>query len=286
MGLLKFVRENGLYSTFEEVKNRLKIWDLDQDDFLNVGTGSSFSDNREYLSIVEIATQNDEVFNKFRSNRQYRKILEHVTKSLASEYLKLIPDSDRNLLAKLTQCDIVGGPLRYKFKNLGRYSPTTIRYLYFHTQYQKHFGELEKFRVVEIGGGFGGQAAVSLTLNPHASWTIFDLPEVLALQDKYLRSAAPGTEESFKSGLELSRTEGDLLLSNYALSEISRELQIKYFDLVVSNCPRGYMAWNTISEKENGGLSLSEVLKLIPGSRFVAEYPLSSPGNVFVYWGN
>jgi putative sugar O-methyltransferase len=237
------------------------------------------------LSIVEIAARDEKVFAKFRANRQYRKILEHVTKSLALEYLGLIPQDERHLLSSLIRCDTVGGPLRCRFRNYGRYSPTTIRYLYFFTQYQKYFGDLANFKVIEIGGGFGGQAAVSLTLNPGVSWTIFDLPEVLALQEKYLYSTNPDAKIEFQSGLEISKTHGDLLISNYALSEISRELQLKYIELVVSNCPKGYMAWNTISEKDGGGLTLSEVLELIPGSTYIDEVPRSSPGNVIVYWG-
>lgn len=286
MGLLQFVRENGLTSTVEEIMNRFKLWDLDSADFLSLGTGSSFSDNNEYLSVVEIAAHKEKIFHKFRANRQYRKILEHVTKSLASEYLDLIPESERALLSRLRACDSVGGPLRYKFGSYGRYSPTTIRYLYFHTQYKEYFGDLGNSKVIEIGGGFGGQAAVSLTLNPNLSWTIFDLPEVLRLQEKYLHATNPDVKVTFQTGLEITKTHGDFLISNYALSEISRDLQLKYFELVISNCTKGYMAWNTISEVENGGLALSEVLELIPGSNYVDEVPLSSPGNVIVYWGN
>lgn len=285
MRLLQFIRQNGLASTIEEVANRSKLWDLDESEFQNLGSGSSFSDNREYLSIVEVATQSELVFHKFRSNRQYRKILEHVTKRLAMEYLGSIPEAERRLLLELTECDVVGGPLRYRFRKYGHYSPTTIRYLFFNAQYRKYFGELTDFKVIEIGGGFGGQAAVSLTLDPTISWTIFDLPQVLALQEKYLSAVNLKGRVNFESGLDIRRTQGDLLISNYALSEISRDLQITYFDSVVTNCQRGYMAWNTISEKVNGGLTLSEVLEMIPGSKYVEEVPSSSPGNVIIYWG-
>jgi len=286
LSLLSFIRENGLGSFIEEIANRSKLWDLDESEFQNLGSGSSFSDNREYLSIVEVAAQNEHIFQKFRSNRQYRKILEHVTKSLAEEYLKLIPETEKKNLIKLNECDVIGGPLRYRFGNYGLFSPTTIRYLFFNAQYKKYFGELTNLNVIEIGGGFGGQAAVSLKLNPTISWTIFDLPEVLTLQEKFLSAVNLRGRVNFQSGLKISVARGDLLISNYALSEISRDLQLKYFKLVVSNCQKGYMAWNTISEKENGGLTLTEVLNMIPGSNYVDEIPNSSPGNVIIYWGN
>lgn len=45
------------------------------------------------------------------------------------------------------------------------------------------------------------------------------------------------------------------------------------------------MAWNTISEVQRGGLSLLEILELIPGSTAHAEMPLSSVGNKIITWG-
>ena len=273
---MSFARQNGLLSVFEECLARLNLWDLSESEIVDLGSGSSFSDDKEYLSIVLLASSDDAIFKKFRSNRQYRKILEHVTKSLGSLYLDAM-ESDSEVMDKISmlhRCDSVGGPIRYRFKNLGLYSPTTIRYVYFHTQMEKLFGDLTWLRVIEIGGGFGGQAAVSTTINTKMKWTIFDLPEVMILQQKYLAQANPGINVTFNSGLEIDETYGDILLSNYALSEISRELQLEYINKVLLNCARGYMAWNTISEHQGGGLTLAEVLDLIPGSRAEDELPL------------
>ncbi len=90
---------------------------------------------------------------------------------------------------------------------------------------------------------------------------------------------------TFCSGLEINETYGDLLLSNYALSEITRDLQVELINKVVLKCKKGYMAWNTISEVQSAGLSLLEVLALILGSRVDDEVPLSSVGNKIISWG-
>ena len=287
MSLRSFAQENGILSTLEESLTRFKLWDLGKNDFVDIGGGSSFSDNKEYLSIVLLASLDDKVFSRFRANRQYRKILEHVTKPLAHKYLDSLSYKIdlKTTFSRLRRCDRLGGPIRYRFKNLGFYSPTTIRYVYFHTELEKFFGDLTGLKVIEIGGGFGGQAAVSTTINSEIEWTIFDLPEVLLLQQKYLAKANPATNITFCSGLEINETYGDLLLSNYALSEISRDLQIEYINKVVLKCKRGYMAWNTISEVQSAGLSLLEVLALIPGSRVDDEVPLSSVENKIISWG-
>lgn len=282
-----FAQENGILSVFEESLNRLKLWDLGNEDFVNVGSGSSFSDNNEYLSIVRLASSDDKVFKKFRANRQYRKILEHVTKSLGYLYLESVGHKIglKASFSKLNHCDRLGGPIRYWFKNIGLYSPTTIRYFYFHSEMERVFGDLSGLRVIEIGGGFGGQAAVSTTLNSGIGWTIFDLPEVLVLQQKYVSRANPNANIAFCSGLDIVETHGDLLSSNYALSEISRDLQLEYINKVILKCKKGYMEWNTISEVQRGGLSLLEILELIPGSTAHDEMPLSSVGNKIITWG-
>lgn len=288
MNLVNYARKNGVIRTVEEVFSRFRLWDLGEDKSFSLGTGSSFSDNPDYLSIVVMASNDEQVFKKFRSNREYRKILEHVTRQLGEDYIKEFSDKGdlKKTLSLLKNCDRTGGPVQYYFRGVGFYSPTTIRYAFVHSQLEQKFGSLGGLRVLEIGGGFGGQAAVSSTLTRNLDWVIFDLPDVLALQSRYLSRVNPNTTVAFRSGLHISPTEGDLLISNYALSEISRELQMEYLHKVVLNCKRGYMAWNTISEKEIGGLSLLEVLDLIPGASAVAEKPLSDPGNVIIVWGS
>ena len=286
MGLYSFIRENGLFSTIEEILVRQKLWDLPTYMFSNLGNATSYSDNAEYLSVVQLAASDDDVFEKFRSNRQYRLILEHVTKSLGNLYLDALDQDSQRSFGRLRDCDVTGGPLRYNFKGLGKFSPTTLRYVYFHNEIMNLFGSLDGFKVLEIGGGFGGQAAVSTTLSDSLSWAIFDLPEVLSLQKRYLGRVGDLTKFSFKSGIVIDRAYGDLLISNYALSEIEKNLQLEYLNKVALNCSRGYMVWNTISEEHSGGLRLSEILEIIPGSKAIDEIPLSSPGNKIIYWGN
>lgn len=277
----------GFLNFVEEVLERRKLWDLQKQDFLFSADSSSFSDTREYVSIVNIAAENQETFNRFRSNRQYRKILEHVTKDFGYKYLSEIKELDKdyaNLFARVTHVDSIGGPLRYRFKQLGKLSPTTIRYMYVHLRLRNLFGSLGGYRIIEIGGGFGGQAALSISLESDLHWRIYDLPSVIKLQQKFTDDLGLSTKMSFSSGLELESNSGDLLISNYALSEISRNLQMEYISSVIQNCPRGYMTWNLISERNGDGLSVVEVLGLIPNSIAFDEFPLTDEGNKIIVW--
>jgi hypothetical protein len=287
---VKFVRyllANGIRYSIEEFFLRFQIWNLPVSTDGKLSNGSSISDNSEYLGIVNAAVQDDSIFAKFRSNRQYRLILEHVTHKLGDKYLfRLISDEFqvKETLEKVRIVDTLGAPIRYRFKGIGLASPTTIRYMFVHNELIKHFGTLDGFKVVEIGGGFGGQAAVSRALNSTLNWHIYDLPKVSELQEKFLQRCGLGPV-SFHSGLKIEESKGDLLISNYALSEVSRELQMEYINKVVLNCSRGYMAWNLLSEIENAGLTVNEVLELIPGASKVDEVPLSHQGNVVITWG-
>ena len=287
---MKFVRyllKNGIRYSIEEFFLRFRIWDLSIDAKNELSVGSSISDNSEYVGIVNEAVHNDAVFAKFRSNRKYRLILEHVTHKLGDSYLSELESSGfkvKETLENIGVIDYLGGPLRYHFKKIGKASPTTIRYMFVHNELVKHFGSLDGFKVVEIGGGFGGQAAVSKKINPSLDWHIYDLPTVSKLQEKFLAQCGINSV-SFHSGLKIKEVKGDLLISNYALSEVSRDLQLEYMNKVVLNCSSGYMAWNLLSETETGGLSVSEVLGIIPGSCAVDEVPLSHTGNVVITWG-
>jgi hypothetical protein len=286
---LHFLKRNGLFDSFEELLERRKLWDIGKHDLNSLGSNSSFSDNDEYLSIVKLASESDEVFNVFRANRQYRKILEHVTKELGNQYLDAVRGIDTNfkdLFKTVSAVDNLGGPLKYRFFSLGRVSPTTIRYVFVHLKLRELFGSLENREVLEIGGGFGGQAAVSTYLTPNLVWSIYDLPEVTHLQNKFMRMLNPKAAISYLSGTKIIENSGDLLISNYALSEVSRKLQLEYFSKVIRNCPMGFMAWNLISERSGDGLSIKEVLDLIPNSLAIDEYPLTDSGNKFIVWGH
>lgn len=78
----------------------------------------------------------------------------------------------------------------------------------------------------------------------------------------------------------------DLLLSNYAFSELRRSVQKAYLERIVSHLPRGFMVWNLLSERHLGGLSLEEFLRYVPNANVEDEQPTSIKGNVLITWGH
>ena len=78
----------------------------------------------------------------------------------------------------------------------------------------------------------------------------------------------------------------DLVISNYAFSELRREVQDMYLEKIILRSKRGYITWNSISLKNFGGYSVNELLAKIPGSIRIDERPLTDPDNCIIIWGN
>ena len=78
----------------------------------------------------------------------------------------------------------------------------------------------------------------------------------------------------------------DLLISNDAFSELSREIQDLYLKNVVLNAKRGYITWNSWSSTYLGGYSLAELVRVIPNSQIIPEKPLTGKENAIIVWGN
>ena len=113
--------------------------------------------------------------------------------------------------------------------------------------------KLEKVDIIEIGGGYGGLCfyihklahLFNITIN---TYSIFDLKQALQLQGKYLAALHIKGVQC----LELDNIKGlqkdSFLISNYAFSEISMDLQKRYIDTVLTPyVSYGFLAWNAIN---------------------------------------
>lgn len=281
------VKAHGILGLAEHIIQRRKLWSMEQDPASRAGD-SSVSDESSYLQIIRSASSNDEYFDKFRSNREYRQILEHVSKSQGKEYLREIKTNVKELgrhLDRIQFLNTCGTPLVYFYNRLGLLSPTTLRYFKVYEELLRMFPNLSQMNIAEIGGGFGGQAAVIKRMSGFKSYTIYDLPEVHKLQSKFLLANNLGDGVFYADGREAPEGKFDLIISNYAISELVPNLQRIYFEHVVRSSPSGYLTWNLISEKRLGGLSIGDVIKYLPNPTVIGESPLTDQGNVLITWG-
>ena len=196
----------------------------------------------------------------FKSNDNYRYILEHVSQEFGNEYIELLKtefttlyENNKHYIKELIyKNDSLGMPVKCIFDFFGSISPTNLRYIY-HSfiilNYMKKLN-LKKIPIIEIGGGYGG---LSYYLHKLAhlfnisieSYTIFDLPIVSLLQQKYLNLLDINMNIGYFNDLS-NLSKDSFLISNYAFSELNASYREKYKNEIIIYCKHGFLAWNFI----------------------------------------
>jgi hypothetical protein len=267
--------------------NRVKLWDLEVSDRLASKNPKSLSELDDYLTLCVLAAENDEYFKKFRSCRSYRAILENVDGAASEKLLSVIQSYGKSGedFRNLWHTEI-GKPYTYHLSGLGRISPTELRYSKIVCELENLFGELNGFRVTEIGVGFGGQGGQILSTFNLAEYEFIDLAEPLQLVKRYLKEIKAAGNVQLTAPDSVMDKKRDLVISNYAFSELKLEVQEEYFEKVISRSDRGFVIYNHITPKSYRTLTADEFAARIQGSEIFTERPLSHPGNVLVVWGH
>ena len=277
----------------------LRIWNLllREVGFKKVfSTDSTVSDSEstDYSSFVKLVSTNDRSFKTFRRNFYYRQILEHVNYQLGLKYFNLLSEQSKRTLIKnreIVALSKIGAPRRYFFPKLGLISPTVIRYQYVSQELKRLFGDSFGTSVVEIGVGFGGQLVVLARNFRIISYAIFDLPQVINLTHKVV--VASGESEKIIKDCDINEPfieNCELVISNYAFSELPKEIQSGYIEGVLKNARRGYLIMNSgrtdFSGRSSGKYSLDELRLLLPKFEVLPESPLTGPDNYVIVWGH
>ena len=262
--------------------------------FRFAGGGTSITDMGRYPLVCYLASKDGRIFSKFKRNRIYRQVLEHVTEQQGNEYLKVI-DEYGILTAEdwqnFAKNDLYGSPIQFSYGIHGEkftLSPTTIRYAKVLCDVLSMFDTGSIKSIAEIGIGYGGQCRLIRSKLPGAMYTLFDLPEVLGLAEKYLSNYQECRENIryVDGGHIYLNDDYDLVISNYAFSELQRPVQDMYLEKIILKSNRGYITYNMSSFNHFKGYSDDELLAKIPGSVRIDERPLTSKGNCIIVWGN
>lgn len=261
--------------------------------------GSSVSDDGRYPVYCRIASENAFMFHHFRRNEIYNLILEHMSKEQGQEYLDILvksPSFDKvfkNLPLYLNN-DTVGKPRVYDYNingNIYSVSPTTLRYIKVLTDLIDLFDMSSIQSVAEIGVGYGGQCRIICQSTGIDCYYLIDLPEALGLTKRFLGKLNGLSNINFIDGTSLNERavdSHDLVISNYAYSELSRVIQKGYWDNVVSKALHGYFTWNLESERKLDGFTVDEFTKMLKDLgrdvKILDETPLTAPGNCLIVW--
>lgn len=254
----------------------------------------SDSDNGAYLASVRRALSSYRHFANFKRDKDYVSVLEHVTEEQGAAYLKILRDRDDGIFdaAKdtLLQTDAVGNPKKFDYGTGTPLSSTTLRYLKVASDLKILFGNLADKKLVEIGGGYGGQALVCDTLFKTREYHVFDLPDVTRLVAMYLESFLLNGAFAPRTINTANPEDYDLAISNYAWSELPRAVQEVYIRKVLSRSARGYLTMNSgrtdHASRADEKFTLDELKDLLPPFEIYEEVPLTSPHNYIIVWGH
>jgi len=256
---------------------------------------TSISDKVSYIQAVRRALEDDEFFKNFKKDPGYREVLEHVSGELGRKYLQVILQNsphyhDYNKISKFRENDQIGDPATHFYDEIGtNISPTTLRYVKVASDLENLYGDLRNLNVVEIGCGYGGQSKILMDLFAIKSYTYIDLDDVLELARKYIDSFPPTrTNLNFLPFNEVRGSENkyDLVISNYAFTECTTEIQDVYLEKIINQSERGYITCNFISGIfDLQSYSLLELMgKINKNPSHKEEVPLSYPGNCIIGW--
>jgi len=248
---------------------------------------TSLSDNQRYPQVCLQAAHDYRFFNEFRRNPVYNKILEHVSEKLGKEYLNvIIKDAEiLNVIDKFRANDAHGNPKMYEYPTIGMISPTTLRYIKVLVDLKTYFQTLDNLNLCEIGVGYGGQCRIINAYYKPASYCLVDIQPALALTQRFLDNYILRSVITYKTMNELKEQEYDLVISNYAFTELPRTIQDIYLNKVILKSKRGYVTYNEITPAEFNSYKINELVSMIPGSKTIKEEPLTDPKNCILIWG-
>lgn len=258
---------------------------------MNIKT-SSITANLSYSDICLQASNSDEIFDKFKSIPEYQEALEHVTFEQGMGYIDIIK-RDNPLLLETYNLDKFKTNDNYGTANICHYqdliiSPSTLRYIKVLSDLIKLFGNLDNFKIAEIGGGYGGQCKIINDYFSIKDYHIVDLYEVNRLSEKYLNKLGVKNVR-ISTYDELNIEEYDLVISNYAYTELDRPLQDIYKNTIINGSKNGYITCNFVthcfewSSKFNS-YSKEELINLKTNTNIIAEEPLTCATNFILIW--
>ena len=213
---------------------------------------------------------------------------------MGQKYLDIIKDkyglSSDKILHIISPLQQIGNPRLIKLNGLPvRVSTTALRYLKVALDIKNQISIDKPIDIVEIGCGYGGQAVIINRVLEINSYTFLDLWQVNYLIRRFVEDSCFDTNYIISTINELNNqlSNWDLVISNYAFSELSMTLQKRYLDKVILKSTHGYITMNSGKKGICAGMqnhSQDQLLNLIKNSRIFSEVPNTSINNYLLTW--
>jgi len=243
-----------------------------------------------FYYIKKILSKN--IISDFRSNFIYKIILEHGSHLIFKSYRNyILKKKFKKFFFEFKKClnnDVVGSPELFKFKDNINISISTIRYVATSLSIYETFKKKNFLRVVELGGGFGGQLICLNNFFKIKNYTIYDVKIVCKLIRKYLSEFKLDLKYKLSTFHYQKNKNIDLFLSNYSFSELDKNLQLLYLKNIMKYAKNGYMIMN--SGKKNSifkdRLLIEDIKKYIPNLKIKNNFIKTDTEkkNYILYW--
>ncbi|MBE8986622.1 putative sugar O-methyltransferase [Nostoc sp. LEGE 12450] len=248
---------------------------------------TSLTDNIDYPEFCLKASLDSSIFKDFRRNEIYKIALEHDDFGQGLEYLEATKNSSSKVLSKINEFlknDRIGNPIVFDYEGIGTIAPPTLRYIKILSDLESEFGTLDNLNICEIGVGYGGLGRIVSSYFKVKTYTLVDLKPVLMLAQRYLDHYPLKTTLVYKTMNELPKENYDLVISNYAFTELRREIQDIYLEKVLLSATKGYITYNEINPKDFNSYTKEELIKIIPTIRVNKEVGILDPGDCTLVW--
>lgn len=252
--------------------------------------------NIKYKEICDLAASSDRYFDTFKSNNYYREILEHTSYDFGSLYLNYIKQNfpEYSLyIDKFKMNDKFGNPEVYNYSDISSISPSTLRYIkvtgdIYNIFYKQKQIDLNNKKIIEIGCGYGGQCFLLSQIFNFDNYYIVDIPESQKLIHRYLNRLDTKHTIISIDDVKNLKINYDLVISNYAYSELDKEFQDYYYDYIISRSDNGYLTLNFISDIFNiDSYKQNDLLQKIDSHKkifILEENPKTFNNNIIIYF--
>jgi len=206
---------------------------------------SSVTQKTKFEEFCRSAVEDESVFRQFRRHPICKNVVESSGfadgKLYYMEALRTFNDDE---ISSFVFSDVVGQPEFYQY---GRHccSPTMMRYVKAVSHLVSKCELKDDQHIIEIGGGFGGLCRAIHNIVKPRSYTIYDLPDVIPLQKKFLQAC--GIDGIYFRPFEWGKmlgTAGNLTISSYAFTECKREVQEWYLSNAMLDSEHGLINGN------------------------------------------
>ena len=260
-------------------------------------SGTSVFDDDWYPEFCYFASRHEDAFKNFKRHPVYNRVVEYMSPEVGQACFELILKSRMKFSEDewlfFLRNDSVGNPFIAEYNSQGSMiisSPTTLCYVKVLVDIVSLFDVSKIKTVTEVGIGYGGQCRILMNALPIVRYNLVDLPEVLALAEKFLTVLDVAGDIRYLDGTHLYHDAPcDFFISDYAFSELTKPVQDMYIAKILSKAKAGYVTWDSDFFASYGlysGYTLEEFASMIPNAKILPEEPVTtSPDNRLVVWG-